>query len=920
MQKKPLTPKQKEASEELINNVQIIACAGSGKTTTMVERIINILSQPEIEPKNIVAFTFTEKAANELKERTYKFAKDKIGNATGLAELYIGTIHGYCLNLLQEHSNEYSKYEILNEIQTKLFVDKTFKINGSNQIKYVDKKGNESSLERFIDTDLYIEVVNTIRESDVLELQNYTVPANVRSAVEKYERCLDENSFFDYTSIMLKAIKLLQNNNHIRNKIKKELKYLIVDEYQDVNPIQEKLINIIYSLNTNICVVGDDDQILYHWRGSKSDNIINFDSRYKNIKRIELLENFRSSKGIVDSAAVVINHNQARLHKMMISANNQEYSQYDILGNRFNSETEEIDFIIDKIKQLQGASFQDVPGAAERGITYSDMSILVYSVKKIPQYLIDRLSDEGIKFVVEGMKNLFETLEIKASVMLFNYLHNQCSYEELYQYWSNQSFSIKEIVLTAALNSLSKMKQDIDCIPWEDFILQGIYKEFLENIGVFELDENEYDRLLYNFAKFTEVINDYEKIHLKNSPTNKLYGFCAFLKYAAADYYPEGWLSPSYRSTKGLKIMTFFQAKGLEFPVVFMPFLTQSFMFPPKKGGKNKWAIIGDILDKREYESGPEDLRRLYYVGVTRSKKYLFMSQAPHLFGGGNKSFSKPAEAFIEILHSDYVVQDKNFNHASIKKSDIIDRIDQDVINLDFSTLKSYFECPTQFKYSSVYGFVQPLDYRMGYGKSMHNMLEDLHKNYRESTLPGPEIAEQLINKHFYIPYAAKMLRDSMIARARKDLINYIRLNRHKFPQIIYVEKQIEISLTDQLFVNGRIDLVRNTETNTTTIIDFKSDKSAQSDELINDQLAIYALGYKKLTGQAPNFVESYILEENYPKQIEVTETLLKDIEQKILQVQSSIEGNSFNKVKGYNHDHPICTSCKYKNACLKKL
>ncbi|GAA0381452.1 ATP-dependent DNA helicase [Bacillus horti] len=914
----PLTGPQNKASQEIEKNVQIIACAGSGKTTTMVERIINLLKEPDINPKNVVAFTFTDKAANELKERAYKVVNEKLGNTTGLAEIYIGTIHGYCLNLLQEYSSEYTKYEIINEIQTKLFVDKTYNINGFKEIQYTDKQKNVSSLKRFIDTALYLEVVNTIREADILEIPHVSIPANILKAVKMYEQALDNNFYFDYTSILLKAIALIQNNNEVKEKVKNELNHLIIDEYQDVNPIQEKLINTIYSLKTNICVVGDDDQILYHWRGSKSENIVNFSNRYENVEKIELLENFRSSKGIVNTAALLINHNQDRLAKTMISANNQNYDKFDVLGNSFNSEKDEIDFIVRKIKQLIGVKFNDNPKEPGRGLSYSDIAILVYSVKKIPKYLIEQLSKENIKFVVEGMKNLFEASEIQASVNIFYFLADQYSLNDLLNDWSNQTFSVDKTSLDKAVQELISLKVKMESSAWEDFILQDIYKKFLEQVGIFNLDENEYDRTLYNFAKFTEVINDYETIHMRNSPINKVIGFCSFLKYAASDYYPEGWLSPSYRSTKGLKIMTFFQAKGLEFPVVIMPFLTQSFMFPPKKGGKNKWAIIGNILNKTEYESNDEDLRRLFYVGVTRSKKFLFMSQSPHPIGDGSRFYSKPAKAFIEILHSNYVNQDPNFDHSKLENAPVIDKINKDVINLDFSTLKDYFECSLRFKYSSIYGFIQPLSYRMGFGKSMHNMLEDLHKNFRDSKQSVDELVNVLIDKHFHIPYAARKLKDSMELRARRDMTNYIRLNRHKFNQIIYVEKQIEISLTDEVFVNGRIDLVRNTETNTTTIIDFKSDTSTQSDELIVDQLAIYALGYKKLTGLSPNYVESYTLENNYPKQITVNEALLENIEKKIMGVKESIELYQFQKVKDYGKDNPICKGCNFKDACLK--
>ena len=345
------TQSQQEAVETIGRNLQIIACAGSGKTEVVSARIVAILKEtmPKgIMPRNIVAFTFTDKAAAELKSRIALLCRNELGEVNGLAEMYVGTIHGFCLELLQTYMYKFLKYSVLNEVQTRLLVDRNSVKSGMKDL----------GLQRYKDSRLYLEVLEVVREAetDTSKLRRHPV----MGALKKYDDLLDAKSYLDYTKIMKEAVAGLLNDEELREKIRERVKYLVVDEYQDVNPLQEELIRQLGMLGANVCVVGDDDQAIYEWRGTEVENILTFQKRYANVKVARLEENFRSSKGVVETATQVIERNDPnRLQKKMRSTSSQTFERGDILALSFGNPNEEAAWIASKIRSLGGVRFHD---------------------------------------------------------------------------------------------------------------------------------------------------------------------------------------------------------------------------------------------------------------------------------------------------------------------------------------------------------------------------------------------------------------------------------------------------------------------------------------------------------------------------------------------------------------------------------
>jgi len=326
------TPQQLEAISHLDGNLQIIACAGSGKTQVISQRIVNILKEKGpsgITPANIVAFTFTEKAAGELKNRIHKLAGEQLGADVGLAEMYVGTIHGFCLNMLQTYLFKFLKYSVLSEVQQRLLIDRHSRESGLSDLTTTTGQ----PLQRWTDSKLYQKVLSLVREARIDEAALGAHP--VRAALAKYHELLDKKRYLDYSRILYEAVMSLAGNEDLRGKISERVKYLIVDEYQDVNQLQECLIKQLHELGAQLCVVGDDDQTIYQWNGSDINNILTFKDRYPAVRQISMAENFRSSKGVVDTARAVVERNVERLPNRMESEEKHDFARGDVLCLRF---------------------------------------------------------------------------------------------------------------------------------------------------------------------------------------------------------------------------------------------------------------------------------------------------------------------------------------------------------------------------------------------------------------------------------------------------------------------------------------------------------------------------------------------------------------------------------------------------------
>ena len=461
-----------------------------------------------------------------------------------------------------------------------------------------------------------------------------------------------EKGYLDYSAILAEAVESLQKDKALRDRLKERIKVVIVDEYQDVNPVQEHLVRTLHDLGATVVVVGDDDQTIYQWRGSDVENIKTFTSRYEGAKTIKLQENFRSSIGITDVARIVIEKNSSRLPKSMKSAEQQAYEPGDIVALQFNSPEDEAKYVVDTCKSLHGTLIND--NGAKRAISWSDMAILI-RVNASGEPINAALKKAKIPVVSVGMDTLFDALEVEASRQLFLMMNNEVPKSAVLQAWLDADLGVAQKDLKKAIDAADttreKMAAKNDEVRFSVYNIQRQFIGFLEQIGLREeaIPNNRGEVVFYNLAKFSQAISDFETIHFHSAPLRKYESFAGFLRHQAESIYADSSTDEHVVALDAVQILTIHRAKGLQWPVVFVPQLVKN-RFPSKgKGGRTIWHLLpqAGVVGQTRFLGSLEDERRLFYVAVTRSQKHLHLTGALH---PNNRLYKQPSEFWNDVL------------------------------------------------------------------------------------------------------------------------------------------------------------------------------------------------------------------------------------------------------------------------------
>lgn len=908
-----LTTSQSRAIAHAGRNLQLIACAGSGKTEVVARRVVHLLTPgrtDSLHPRNIIAFTFTDKAAAELKERVVTRTREALGDLPGMAEMFVGTIHAFCLELLKSEAPKYLKYEVLNEVQQGLLVDRHSRQAGLTTS--TDLQG--VALKRYQDTQRYIAALSVLREADREDAN--LAGCSILNGLESYGALLEAHSYLDYSSILDAAVEVLTNDPELRARLAERIRYVIVDEYQDVNPVQEAIVWSLHDLGARICVVGDDDQTIYQWRGSDVQNILTFATRYPDVDQIPIEENFRSSDGVVETARPFIEQNRSRLAKAMKPTGAQPYEAGDICALTFGTSDEEASHIATTAQALRGVAFAE--DGVERGLAWSDMAVLLRSVKANAEPITDALRAAGIPFVVTGMTNLFATVEAEAARRLFYFIASRPGVDEaaVERIWTDTNVGVDRAALRRAIEGVAAAKAaltDPDQKRWGQYSVQRVFLNFLELAGVREelVPNGRGEVVFYNLGKFSQLISDFEAIHFHSKPVEKYRSFGDFLEHRAEDAYPEGWQDNQYANPDAVRIMTVHQAKGMQWPVVFLPALLRNRFPAAKIGGPGVWHLLprNGIKGQARFEGTIEDERRLFYVAMTRSQKFLHMTWAP--IAGKNNRYSRASVFWDDILASKYVKR-RVMDYTARKRLVPTPRAGVTNVVFSFSDLKYFFECPYQFKLRVLYGFNAPIHEALGYGKSLHDVLAEVHARAVRGDIASDTEVPRLVETHLHAPYAYPALRQQLEKSAERVIRDYLRDNQALFDKIEFSEKQVEINLGEGVSIVGRIDLVRRIDTGETTIVDLKSNDRAQAEDVTETQLHVYALGYQNLTGRRPDYIETYELDERKRKPRSVDDDFIADVKVKTRGAASALLSGNL----PVTPTPKKCGSCDYRGMC----
>ena len=836
--------------------------------------------------------------------------------------MYVGTMHGYALNLLQRLVPEKFKFSVLTDITAQLFVDRYSAGSGLTSCPTTSVQG---VLKRYSNSKLYLQVLSVLREDNIDIGQ---VPTGVIESFKKYMTLLRENALFDYTQIISTAVEYLTGDPskdvdsvRVQDHIKNDIRFVVVDEYQDVNPLQERLTRGLVRFGANLCVVGDDDQTIYQWRGSQVSNIVTFAGRHKDVRQVTLDDNFRSSHGVVELSRSVAERIplKERLPKAMVASGHQKWERGDLLALTFDDPVEEAAWTVDRIEHLRGVPFRDSPDSEPRGLTWSDCALLFRSVAKDSEPVVAELRRRGIPFFVKGLNRLFDSPEITAVVGIFRFVVREIDANILKSLWEKGQLIPDGADWSKALRVL-EVGRDFDGNKRHSvYNIQRLYLDFLEALDMREDslsgDTTRGELSFYQLGKFSQVISDYEQIYFTTEPRAKYEGFAKWLTHQAPRYYADADADVGYATPDAVTIATVHQAKGLQWPAVFLPAMRRN-RFPSKVvGGVTLGHVIPDkaIEDPARYRGTVEDETRLLYVAVTRAQKYLYVTYAPM---AANRQQRNRSDFFDHIAAQQWV----STTSAPVKGDRLPPQPLQETprVALSFSELKYLFECSYQFKLRFLYGFNAPIHEALGYGKSLHDVLSEIHKRALEGDVVTRDLAAELVDRHLNTPFAYPDLKEQLRTAGIKAIERYFDTHGKEIANTEFSEKPIQVHVAPGITVDGRIDLIRRLDTGEVAIVDFKSTEHAQAEDVTRDQLHVYALGYLELTGKSADLIEVLNLDEKGKTTREpVNEPLLTAVRDKIRDAGEALRTNHLPRLPKW--EKSACGSCDLVGICRRR-
>ncbi len=615
-----LNPKQKEAVEQTEGPCLVIAGAGSGKTKVLTYKIAYLMQEKGIKPWNILAITFTNKAASEMRERVEKL----VGNAT--QDMWLGTFHSICVRILRKHID-------------RIGFDNSFTIFDTSDQKTLVKnclKDLEIDTKLFTEKSILSEISNAKNDMQTPEEYLLKNEADYRKTImgkvyQLYQKRLRENNAIDFDDIINFTIEILKNNQDIQEYYSDKFKYILVDEYQDTNKSQFTLISILAKTNGNITAVGDNDQSIYSFRGANIENILNFENDFKGTKIIKLEQNYRCTSNILRAANAVIKHNEAKYKKELWTENEEGAIPEIYCGD---DEYHEGCYIVEKINHLK----------REEYFKNSDFAIL-YRMNTQSRAIEDILRRENIPYKIIGGLKFYERKEIKDTIAYLRLIENssdnlsflrvinepkrgigKTSIEKIQAIAQENNISMYETVKNAdtyfpkIVGNVQTFVEAIEELKTQELSISELIKEVLNKTGYMQSlkDEKtiEAETRIDNIEEFLTVAIEFEK----ESADKSLNEFLNSISLSSdTDKLEE--------QDDQVTLMTLHSAKGLEYPCVFLVGLEEG-IFPSFRSTETPKEI--------------EEERRLFYVGITRAKQYLYLSLAKKRTIFGSTSYNQP--------------------------------------------------------------------------------------------------------------------------------------------------------------------------------------------------------------------------------------------------------------------------------------
>lgn len=629
-----LNEMQKKAVLQTEGPVLILAGAGSGKTGALTVRIAHLL-ETGVKPWNILAITFTNKAAKEMRERVEKLVGD------GARDMWISTFHSTCVRILRreihhlDYENQFSIYD--GDDQEKIMREAFKRLNMSTTDKSFSVKGAMAVISH-----LKEEMTSWEEYSQKVD-KNDLKAVRIAKVYQTYQKMLKENNALDFDDLIYKTVLLFRSFPDVLEKYQDRFRYIMVDEYQDTNTSQYELVAMLANKHKNLCVVGDDDQSIYGWRGANIRNILDFEKDFPDTTVIKLEQNYRSTKKILEAANAVIHNNQTRKDKTLWTENDAGSILHIF---KADNEYDECRFVAEKIQELEKA-----------GRKRNEMAVL-YRTNAQSRAVEDQMVKKGIPYRLFGGVRFYERKEIRDILSYLKVMANpadtialrriinvpkrgigETSLDKLAAFAEEQNIPLYGAL--ARLDEITTLKTRI--AKFKDFYeLFEHLREDAEGLSVAELIDavvkrtgylqilmaEGTDEALNRIQNIDEFVNKAAEFD-KANPEGNLEGFLEEVALVAdIDSYEEG--------EEAVALMTLHSAKGLEFPYVFIIGMEEG-IFPGYRA-----VMYGG-------EKEIEEERRLCYVGLTRAKEELFLTHAKNRMQHGITQYNPPSRFLKEI-------------------------------------------------------------------------------------------------------------------------------------------------------------------------------------------------------------------------------------------------------------------------------
>ncbi len=951
-----LNSEQKKAVEFEGGPILVVAGAGTGKTRVITERIKRLIENKKARPCEILALTFTEKAAAEMLDRV------DVAMPLGYEEPWLSTFHSFAERILREEGLEIgldTSYKILTPPQAWLFVRQNlFQFD----LKYYRPLGNPT---KFISAMLAL--FSRAQDEDVSpadfvrwanpksQIPNPKQISNSKSqitnradeeevekrvelakAYETYQKLKIKNSYLDFGDLISWTLKLFRQRPSVLKKYQDQFKYILVDEFQDTNYAQYQLIKLLAPSQNSpeLMVTGDDDQSIYKFRGASVSNILEFKKDYPQAETVVLTKNYRSGQKILDAAYQLIqNNNPDRLEdKLKIAKKLKSQDSKGLEPEVIHATTgeEEAEEVVTKISNLKSQI---------SNFDWKDFAILARANNHLDPF-VTALKRHGIPYQLIGNRGLFDQEEVRDVIAVLKVLADPSDDVNLYRLLNVDVLKIEPPKIADWLNQARRKRQplwetvnaavetghapSLQIVPTIEKHRQNIAKkpvtllafEFLNEIGyvkpLLEEESIENQLKIKNLNLFFDKIKAFES----EAPEPNVLEFVNYL-----DLMIEAGESPAQAEIEDIdtvNLLTVHAAKGLEFPVVFLVNLVSERF--PTRSRKDKLPLPDDLV-KETLPTGDAHLqeeRRLFYVGCTRAKEGLFLSWADG-YGGTRKK--KPSGFLRElgIMNEESRIKEKKVEPLSLFdiKPDVSYLTSGRISNrtprfISYSQLEAFSQCPLKYKYRYILGIPTPPSHILSFGQTIHRTLRDFH---REDLFKSHTDLNRLLElyQHHWLPegYESKEHQQQRFEEGEEILKKYFEEHQNFLGEPVQLEKKFTLRVGGIPLI-GSIDRVDKLPDGGFEIIDYKTGRAKEQKYVDKDaQLSIYALAAKEALGIEPKSLALYFVEEN--KKVSTTrspEQLSKKREEIKKQIEEIKKSNFEPKVS------MLCNWCSYKTLC----